>query len=182
MSPARALLVLAPLLFALPAGAQQPLTTEQMIQMLKPPTAATGGESRGIKPANPASQAAAGGATIAGLASLSLTVEFATGSAALTVQARQTLDQLGRALASPDLASYRFRIEGHTDTVGRPDANQVLSQRRAETVAAYLEKTHGVTAARLEPVGMGEEGLAVPTPPQTPNAQNRRVKVVNLGA
>ena len=28
---------------------------------------------------------------------------------------------------------------------------------------------------------MGEQGLLVQTPPQTPNAQNRRVKVVNLG-
>jgi hypothetical protein len=28
---------------------------------------------------------------------------------------------------------------------------------------------------------MGEDGLLIPTPPQTANAQNRRVKVINLG-
>jgi hypothetical protein len=31
-------------------------------------------------------------------------------------------------------------------------------------------------------VGLGENELAVPTPPQTPEARNRRVRVVNLGA
>jgi len=29
---------------------------------------------------------------------------------------------------------------------------------------------------------MGEQGLLVPTPPQTPDARNRRVEVINLGA
>ena len=114
--------------------------------------------------------------------SVNLSVEFATGSAGLTPQARRTLDQLGRALASHDLAQYHFRIEGHTDTVGSPELNKALSQRRAETVAAYLEQNYGIARTRLEAIGMGEEGLAVPTPPQTANSQNRRVKVVNLGA
>jgi len=29
---------------------------------------------------------------------------------------------------------------------------------------------------------MGEDGLLVPTPPQTPEPRNRRVQVINLGA
>ena len=28
---------------------------------------------------------------------------------------------------------------------------------------------------------MGEDGLLVPTPPQTPEPRNRRVQVINLG-
>ena len=95
---------------------------------------------------------------------------------------RDMLDQLGRALTSQDLAQYRFRIEGHTDTVGTAEANKALSQRRADAVAAYLQQHFGVAADRLQSVGMGEEGLAVPTPPQTANAQNRRVRVVNQDA
>ena len=58
---------------------------------------------------------------------------------------------------------------------------RVLGVKDRTTVADYLEKGFGVASERLEPVGMGEQGLLVPTPPQTPNAQNRRVKVVNLG-
>jgi len=114
--------------------------------------------------------------------SVSLSVEFASGSANLTPQARQTLDQLGKALSSSDLAQYRFRIEGHTDTVGSADYNKALSQQRADAVAAYLESKFGVSSARLQAVGMGEQGLVVATPPNTPNDKNRRVAVVNLGA
>ena len=52
----------------------------------------------------------------------------------------RTLDELGRALASKDLAAYRFRIEGHTDTVGSRDYNRALSERRAEAVVDYVAK------------------------------------------
>jgi OmpA-OmpF porin, OOP family len=114
--------------------------------------------------------------------SVSLSVEFASGSADLTPQARQTLDQLGKALSSSDLAQFHFRIEGHTDTVGAADYNKALSQQRAAAVAAYLESKFGVNEGRLQAVGMGEQGLLVPTPPNTPNDKNRRVNVVNLGA
>ncbi len=114
--------------------------------------------------------------------SVSLSVEFTSGSADLTPQAQQTLDQLGKALSSSDLAQYRFRIEGHTDTVGAAGYNQTLSQQRADAVAAYLESKFGVSASRLQAIGMGEQGLLVSTPPNTPNEKNRRVNVVNLGA
>ena len=114
--------------------------------------------------------------------SVSLSVQFASGSADLTPQARDTLDQLGKALSSSDLAQYRFRIEGHTDTVGSADYNKALSQQRADAVAGYLESKFGVKSDRLQAVGMGEQGLVVHTPPNTPNDKNRRVAVVNLGA
>jgi OOP family OmpA-OmpF porin len=174
----RALVIglIAPLAFAVPpAGAQQTPSSDQLIQALKPAPGQLKDATRGIRPIK------AQGAAEAGAPAVDLSVEFATDSSALTPAARATLDALGKALSSADLAQYRFRIEGHTDTVGSPAYNLALSQRRAAAVADYLEKSFGVAAARLEPVGMGEQGLLVATPPQTPNAQNRRVKVVNLG-
>ena len=113
---------------------------------------------------------------------VNLTVNFANGSADLTPDAIRTLDALGRALASQDLAGYHFRIEGHTDTVGSADYNRTLSERRAEAVVDYVAKKYGVEPSRLQAVGMGEEGLLVATPPQTPEPRNRRVQVINLGA
>ncbi len=113
--------------------------------------------------------------------SLDLTIVFRSGSTDLTPAATGTLTKLGKALSSPSLAAYRFRIEGHTDTVGTKDENQTLSQARAEKVAAYLEHDFGVAADRLQPVGMGEDGLLVETPDQTAEPRNRRVHVVNLG-
>ncbi len=113
---------------------------------------------------------------------VNLTVNFATGSAELTPDAIHTLDELGRALASKDLAAYRFRIEGHTDTVGSSNYNRTLSERRAEAVVDYVAKKYDVDPSRLQAVGMGEDRLLVPTPPQTPEPRNRRVQVINLGA
>jgi len=112
---------------------------------------------------------------------VSLTVTFATGSARLTPQAEQTLDTLGRALASPALAPFRFRIEGHTDTVGSRAMNQALSEQRAAAVRDYLIRRHGISPERLVAIGHGEDQLLVPTPDETPEARNRRVQVVNIG-
>ena len=79
------------------------------------------------------------------------------------------------------LAGGKFRIEGHTDTVGTKDGNKALSDARAKAVADYLASTYRVDPSKLEPVGMGEDELLVKTPAQTPEARNRRVVVVNLG-
>jgi OOP family OmpA-OmpF porin len=114
--------------------------------------------------------------------SVNLTVNFTTGSAELTPDAIRTLDALGKALSSQDLASYRFRIEGHTDTVGTAEYNQRLSQQRAEAVVAYISKKYSVDPSRLQAVGMGEQGLLVQTPAQISEPRNRRVQVINLGA
>ena len=113
--------------------------------------------------------------------SVSLNVLFATDSTELTPEAIKTLDDLGQALTDPALAAFRFRIEGHTDTVGGRDYNKALSDRRALAVANYLAGRFRVDLTRLEPVGVGEDGLLVSTPDQTPEARNRRVLVVNIG-
>ena len=83
------------------------------------------------------------------------------------------------AMNSPQLAAYRFRLEGHTDVTGRPDYNLALSQKRAESVRAYLIEKFSVAAVRLEAVGRGETELLDPADPASP--VNRRVKIVNLG-
>jgi len=114
--------------------------------------------------------------------SVKLVVDFRSGSAELTPTAEHTLDALGQALTSSALGHDRFRIEGHTDTVGNPQTNKALSAHRAEAVSAYLEQKFGVDSARLEAVGLGSESLLVPTPDQTPEPRNRRVKIVNLGS
>jgi outer membrane protein OmpA-like peptidoglycan-associated protein len=110
-------------------------------------------------------------------ATATLDVLFTPGSSNLTSLGRAQLDQLGEAL-KPD--SHRFRIEGHTDTTGPAQANLVLSQRRAEAVVTYLVTRHGIDRGRLEAVGMGEQGLAIPTADQVAEPRNRRVAVVKL--
>jgi OOP family OmpA-OmpF porin len=117
-----------------------------------------------------------------GVAAVSLTVNFQLGSATLTPDAERALAPLGRALASNDLASYRFRIEGHTDTVGDTMLNRTLSERRAIAVRNYLEARYGVSPNRLEAVGFGDKQLLVDTAPQVNEPRNRRVQVLNIGS
>ncbi len=114
--------------------------------------------------------------------SVNLTVNFQSGSAELTPDAMRTLDELGAALSSPALSSFRFRIEGHTDTVGSAGLNLSLSQQRAARVAEYLSRKFGVTGARLEAVGRGQQAPLVQTGDQVAEPRNRRVQVINLGA
>jgi outer membrane protein OmpA-like peptidoglycan-associated protein len=125
--------------------------------------------------------AAAARETTTDAPSVSITVTFSTGSAALTPEAEKALAPLGRALASAELAPYRFRIEGHTDSVGNAAVNQALSERRAASVRQHLMRVYGVDTARLVAVGFGSSQLLVPTPPQVAEARNRRVQVVNIG-
>ena len=80
-----------------------------------------------------------------------------------------------------EAARSRFRIEGHTDTVGDPGMNQALSERRAAAVRDMLVQQHGIAATRLDPVGFGESTLLVPTGDGRDEPRNRRVQVINLG-
>ncbi len=166
------------------ALAQPSPSAVQIIDSLKPTGNLLLGGTRGVRadgvptatpaPVRPASHDPAE-------PSASLTVNFASGSADLTLQAIQALDELGRALSSKELSAFKFRIEGHTDTAGTPEANRMLSEQRAQAVVTYIASHFGVEPTRLIAVGKGEEGLAVQTPPQTPEPRNRRVVVVNLG-
>jgi len=192
------------------AGAQNP-SSQQIIDQLRPGGNMLGGPTRGIRPVAPSTPsaetpaqpaaapvapppaamsparpattpAAAAAPRPAAAPSVNLTVTFTSGSAELTPQAVRTLDELGRALSSAELAAFRFRVEGHTDTVGDAAQNQSLSERRAAAVVQYLTSRHGIAADRLQPVGMGESAPLVPTGDGVSEPRNRRVQVVNLGA
>jgi OOP family OmpA-OmpF porin len=162
-----------------PAQAADTPSANQIINSLTPPPSGPV-LTRGIHLGGQPPSADAGAAAVTP-PEANLTVPFASGSAVISPAAAHVLDQLGVALMSPQLADFKFRVEGHTDTVGWPELNKALSQARAESVIAYLVSQHGVDRARLAPVGMGEDGLLIATGPQVPNSANRRVLVVNLG-
>jgi OmpA-OmpF porin, OOP family len=177
MLAASALLAVGVLVPAIGAAQSGP-STEQIIKSLTPtnPSGATRGLRLGpAATSQPQPQAAPAPA-------ISLTVEFATGSAELTPDAIRVLDSLGKALTDRALIAYRFRIEGHTDTVGTREYNQELSDRRAAAVVAYLAGNFHVDRSRVQAIGMGEDHLLIPTPDQTPEPRNRRVEVVNIGS
>ncbi|HEX8506786.1 MAG TPA: OmpA family protein [Hymenobacter sp.] len=98
------------------------------------------------------------------------TVLFRLGTPELLPEANAALDQLAAELkARPEV---RVRVAGHTDRLGEPSKNKLLSEQRADAVKAYLVKA-GVAAERIITVGYGD---AQPLHP-APDARNRRVEV-----
>lgn len=81
------------------------------------------------------------------------------------------------ASATQENKNIKVSVVGHTDTSGTSNYNYALGGRRAEAVQKMLIQ-YGIPASQIVAVSAGEEGLAVPTPDNTPNAENRRVRVV----
>lgn len=100
-------------------------------------------------------------------------IRFETASSDIDESSRALLDDLVDAAKScPDA---RIEIGGHTDDQGSRTNNLNLSQRRAESVMAYLV-TQGVSLGRLTAVGYGEEQPLVENRTAEDRAVNRRIE------
>ena len=176
--------LLAATLAAAPAMAAPDPSVSDVVKALT----LTPGVSRGSRPVTtPAAGGAPATATPTlrpvapgGLGAIDLSVQFASGQAVLTPEARRTLDILGQALTTPQLIKARLRIEGHTDTTGTREANLSLSWQRATAAVAYLQERFGIPTGRLEAVGRGQDDLLIQTSGNVSEARNRRVRVVNM--
>jgi outer membrane protein OmpA-like peptidoglycan-associated protein len=71
----------------------------------------------------------------------------------------------------------QITVTGYTDTSGSAGYNQRLSERRANAVAAALERL-GVPRSDMVVSGRGQNDLRVPTPDGVREPQNRRVEIV----
>lgn len=101
-------------------------------------------------------------------------VEFATGEDVLEPTSLSVLEQVAAVMAEhPEIA--RVGVDGHTDGVGRQDANVELSQRRALSVVRWLVD-HGVDARRLEARGFGPRQPIADNETEAGRQQNRRVE------
>ncbi len=100
---------------------------------------------------------------------------FATGQSTLRAEARGNLGAVVEFIA--DNPGRRVRIEGHTDSTGSRNANQALSQRRAEAVRQALIE-EGVDGRRLEAIGLGQDSPVAPNDSAEGRARNRRVEII----
>ncbi len=92
----------------------------------------------------------------------------------LKTESQAELDKLVELLnENPGL---KIEISGHTDNVGKPADNLVLSNNRAKAVVNYLISKN-VAAARLVAKGYGETKPIADNKTETGKAQNRRTEM-----
>ena len=93
----------------------------------------------------------------------------------LTADARKVVEAAAQTFKANGVA--RIELTGYTDLAGTQAYNLRLSKRRAETVAAALEKM-GVPKSAVNVMWRGKENPRVPTPDGVREPQNRRVEIV----
>jgi OOP family OmpA-OmpF porin len=113
------------------------------------------------------------------LSQLTIAIEFDLNSARIKPHSYRAIGLMADALYHPVLYGYCFLIVGHTDVTGRREYNLKLSERRAQSVRQALANPFGISPARVEEVGLGEEQLLDPSHPKS--GVNRRVQLINIG-
>jgi outer membrane protein OmpA-like peptidoglycan-associated protein len=102
-------------------------------------------------------------------------INFDVDSDRIRDESKPTLDLIVALLTDePDLS---LTVEGHTDATGTDEHNMDLSRRRAEAVRSYLVNA-GISADRLDAVGLGATKPVAPNDTPIGRAQNRRVELV----
>ena len=146
--------------FAAIAQPVQSASVDELVDKLAPP--ATTRSLRNLKPER---------------RKIDLIVNFDFGSAKLQDSSKPLLASLAEAMASERIKALRFAVEGHTDAVGNASANQQLSEKRAQSVVAFLSNK-GVEKERLVAEGKGFSELLLPDMPHA--KENRRVRISTL--
>lgn len=101
-------------------------------------------------------------------------VKFKTASSQILKESDYILEAVVKILVEhPEIKNVR--VEGHTDTRGKPGYNKKLSQRRAASVVKWLVK-HGISRARMTSAGYGQERPLATNQTDEGRRQNRRVE------
>ncbi|QIG54299.1 OmpA family protein [Altererythrobacter sp. BO-6] len=101
-------------------------------------------------------------------------VTFDVGSATLKPAFRDTLNGVADSLIK--YPNSIIDVYGHTDSTGSDAFNQALSERRAQTVANYLQ-SRGVSQARIRWQGFGETMPIADNGTEEGRSRNRRVEI-----
>ena len=106
---------------------------------------------------------------------IALYINFDTGKSNIKPESLAIIGQIAALLqAHPEL---KVSIEGHTDNVGTPQSNKVLSTQRAKSVLNAVAQK-GIAVARLTALGWGQEKPIADNRSEEGKAKNRRVEIV----
>jgi outer membrane protein OmpA-like peptidoglycan-associated protein len=101
-------------------------------------------------------------------------ITFATNSADLNANFYDVLNSVSMVLA--EFEQTVIEVAGHTDSTGTDAYNQQLSERRAQSVVAYLG-TRNVLPDRMIALGAGETRPIATNDTEAGRQQNRRVEL-----
>lgn len=102
-------------------------------------------------------------------------IQFQTGKATIKPTSFAILNQIANTLnLNP---SYLIEVQGHTDNVGKPEANMILSQERADAVLKYL-LSKKVSEKQITSKGYGDTKPVADNTTAAGKAKNRRVEFV----
>jgi outer membrane protein OmpA-like peptidoglycan-associated protein len=111
---------------------------------------------------------------------LSGSVLFASAKSDVLPDAYSKLGDVAKALSEQDPDS-KIVVQGYTDSQGGASFNQDLSQRRADSVRAFLT-SHGISSDRVTAQGFGPANPIADNGTAEGRANNRRVEIVVQGA
>ena len=100
---------------------------------------------------------------------------FPYDSADLQASAISQLQKLGTLIKRNPKAT--FTVEGYTDSLGSPEYNLELSQRRADSVKQYLVDIMGINPAQIETRGYGASKFLVPPRPVAINSPEEQAEI-----
>lgn len=106
---------------------------------------------------------------------MALYINFDTGKFDIKPESQPTIDQIAQLMK--DNPELKLSIEGHTDNVGTPQNNKILSENRAKAVMNAVVNL-GVDSSRLTAVGWGQEKPIADNRTEDGRAKNRRVEIV----
>ena len=104
-------------------------------------------------------------------------VQFDFDKSNLKPSSYPTLDEIAAGLKAQP--TVKVEVQGHTDSIGKADYNEDLSERRAKSVVKYLIDK-GIAPERLVPEGYGETRPIATNKTAEGRARNRRVELKPL--
>jgi len=106
---------------------------------------------------------------------IALYINFDTGKSIIKPESKVIIEQIVQMMkANPEV---KISVEGHTDNVGNPKSNKMLSDDRAKAVVTAIV-AQGIDAKRLSSVGHGQDKPIADNKTEEGRAKNRRVELV----
>ena len=102
-------------------------------------------------------------------------LNFQAATTELTPESQPTVNNLASVLKA--YPNSRVQLVGYTDNTGAPDANQTLSQNRADAVKSILVN-QGVSADRITTQGQGQNNPVASNDSEDGRLRNRRTELV----